>query len=263
VAKLLMPSGADHEQELVLAIVGRLLNEEPVSPEELAALRYTIDEVWHIAVIAEGSEARCALRAFSVALGSQLLIVDAGGLTWAWFGTCRRTSARTIDIGVPRGDLTRLVVGAARRGRPGFRSTHFEALAALAVARGEGKTLIHCADVTLEAALVASPLLLELHQETYLAPLDILPIGGRTARETLRAYLSCEQNKASASAKLGVSRRTVENRLGRIADALERPLHVCLPELEVALRLEELASGAELPAARTSRKAAGLQAKSC
>jgi hypothetical protein len=39
---------------------------------------------------------------------------------------------------------------------------------------------------------------------------------------------------------LQVTRRTVENRLRAIEEELDRPLHACAAELELALRLESL-----------------------
>jgi DNA-binding PucR family transcriptional regulator len=82
--------------------------------------------------------------------------------------------------------------------------------------------------------------LTQLHQETYLSPLDGLRVGGQTVRETLRAYECCEGNISAAGAKLGVDRRTVLNRLRAVETTLDQHLNVCSPRIGVALRLEEL-----------------------
>ena len=47
-------------------------------------------------------------------------------------------------------------------------------------------------------------------------------------------------SRASAAALLGVTRRTIENRLRTIELKLGQPVVQCGAELEVALRLEEL-----------------------
>jgi DNA-binding PucR family transcriptional regulator len=58
-------------------------------------------------------------------------------------------------------------------------------------------------------------------------------------RQTLRAYFAAERNASSAAAALGVARHTIENRLRKIEERLDRRLSTCLAELEVALRVEE------------------------
>jgi hypothetical protein len=45
---------------------------------------------------------------------------------------------------------------------------------------------------------------------------------------------------SSAAAALGVSRRTVANRLQTVEARIGRPLGASMPDLEAALRLEEL-----------------------
>jgi DNA-binding PucR family transcriptional regulator len=77
----------------------------------------------------------------------------------------------------------------------------------------------------------------------YLAPLAAERDGGAVARRTLRAYFAAERNISSTAAALGVDRRTVRNRLRAIEELLGRPLGEAAPDLEVALRLEQLAPG--------------------
>jgi DNA-binding PucR family transcriptional regulator len=59
-------------------------------------------------------------------------------------------------------------------------------------------------------------------------------------RQTLRAYFASGGNTSSAAASLGVTRRTVENRMRVIEDELGKPVSTCAAELELALRLDAL-----------------------
>jgi DNA-binding PucR family transcriptional regulator len=134
-----------------------------------------------------------------------------------------------------------LAIGEPGWGLDGWRLTHHEAQAALLVARRKPQTMTRCADVPLEAAMLRADAAASSLAAAYLAPLDSLRMGGSVARETLRHYFSCERNMSSAAHSLGVrSRHTVENRLREIEKAIGRPIHKCLAELEVVLRLEDL-----------------------
>jgi hypothetical protein len=64
--------------------------------------------------------------------------------------------------------------------------------------------------------------------------------GGPVLRRTLHAYFAAERNASSAAAALGVARKTIASRLSTIETRLGYPLRTCPPELEVALRLDEL-----------------------
>jgi DNA-binding PucR family transcriptional regulator len=60
----------------------------------------------------------------------------------------------------------------------------------------------------------------------------------------LRAYFRCGRNAASAAHILGVDRRTVWYRLRAIEACLGYTIEQRLPELELALRIENLQQGA-------------------
>jgi hypothetical protein len=228
--------------------VRRLLNEEPATTEELIALRYEINHNWHVGVVAEGEKPGQTIGTVRAGLGCELLEIAAGAdLVWAWFGSERTIPARRLGAQLSKQCHLRLTFGEPRRGLDGFRRTHAEALAAQLVVRNRAMSMIHCADVTLDAALLANPLLFRLHQETYLTPLDGLRNKGQIARATLSAYFACEQNIVSTSHRLNVSRKTVENRLQQITAVLKLPLHACIPELQVALRLENLNAADRAP----------------
>jgi DNA-binding PucR family transcriptional regulator len=81
--------------------------------------------------------------------------------------------------------------------------------------------------------------LVESLYRLYLLPLAQERDGGQVLRETLRAYLA-SGNLSSAAVTLAVSRRTVGNRLRKIEAIVGRPFHTLRPDIETALRLEEL-----------------------
>ncbi|HTA34326.1 MAG TPA: helix-turn-helix domain-containing protein [Solirubrobacteraceae bacterium] len=234
------------------AIVRRLLRHEPVDQIELAALGYGLKSRWHIGVVVAGAQSEQALNAIRAGLYSELLAVGSReGTIWAWLGAERRLSAPAIDDHLPPRSRVRLAIGTPRFGLDGWRRTHLEALAVWPVALRGRPGATHCGDVTIDAALLGNEVLATLHRETFLLPLDRLRDGGQTARDTLHAYFACERNIASTSAKLRVTRRTVENRLHAIAESLGRPLRTCLPEIEAALRLESSLHGSQPTSART------------
>jgi hypothetical protein len=224
----------------------------------------------HLGVIATGAGCREALGNLAEGLDRRLLCVArGGGVVWAWLG-----GERSLD----RSDLKRWIaelqsacpaetasqgnrapgrvgtcgsagdsldgpafaLGEPARSLAGWRLTHRQAQAARAVALRRPQKLTRYADVALLATALKDDTLAESLSDIYLAPLDDARNGGLALRETLRAYLAAEHNVSAAAAVLGVVRSTVENRLRTVEERLGRPVHACLAELEVALRLQEL-----------------------
>jgi hypothetical protein len=222
-------------------LIRKLLKYEQLTSVELGELGYSLDGVWHIGVIAASTEAEQALDAVKRGLKCEMLAMTADDeALWVWFGTRDHVPARAVAAHLPADPAVRVLVGEPRLGIDGWRRTHNEVRAVWPAALHAATTVTYCAEITLIAALLADSVLARLHRDTFLTPLDSQRNGGQTARDTLRAYFACERSISSASVMLGVTRRTVENRLTAIARVLGRPLHSCLAELEVALRLEAL-----------------------
>jgi hypothetical protein len=225
-------------------LLDRLLCAAPTDRRNAStAVDYHLDDRWHIGLVASGGDHGHTLRVVERELQCEVLSDrHERTLSRAWIGTEQRISPRTLHALLP-GGLTAVAIGEPRYGFGGWRQTFHEALAAWPVATAGHERLVHCADVTLEAALLGSEVLTRLHLETYLRPLDGLRVGGQTARETLRAYERSEGNVSATSARLGVDRRTVVNRVRAIETALDQQLSVCSPQISVALRLEEFLDG--------------------
>lgn len=98
-----------------------------------------------------------------------------------------------------------------------------------------------CADGPLVTAALESDTLTE-RLNNFLEPIRSRPDGGWVLLETLRAYIDAEFNSSSAASALNIRRQTVGSRIRLAEQLLGRPLRSCIAELDVALRLAELAS---------------------
>ncbi|HEY8082608.1 MAG TPA: helix-turn-helix domain-containing protein [Solirubrobacterales bacterium] len=204
-------------------------------------------ECTHLGAIASGEGAEEALRDLASTFGCRLLTVRGGeGTVWAWFGS--RQAHNMCDLhryaqeAWPKG--VKVAIGEQGEGLAGWRLSHRQARAALPIALRSSEPFVRYVDVALLAAVLQDDLLATSLRKAYLAPLENERDGGEVARETLRAYFAAESNVSSAAAALGVKRHTVTNRLRAIEERLGRSLSTCSPELEAALRLEQLESPA-------------------
>lgn len=231
------------------------------APGDLFDLDYELDG-WHVGAIATGATVAHDLRRVADALDCRLLYVPCGEqMAWAWLGGRSAPAAADIELallgektaGPPalmpsrgRGGGTRevtLALGEPAWALEGWRLTHRQAQAAMRVALRAPQPLTRYADVALMAAVLRDELLAESMVEVYLSALGDRHGAGAVLRQTLRAYFKAERNASSAASALGVSRHTVENRLRTIEEKLGHMLGARQAELEVALRLEELAHG--------------------
>ncbi len=225
--------------------VRKLLAGELVDTTELA---YQLD-AWHLGMHSVGPEAAQAVRDLARTLDGRLLIVSGDeGTISAWLGRRRQLDPAEIErlaSGLPA--QISIAIGEPEEGLAGWRLTHRQARAAFAVATRGSRQFIRYADVALLASAMQDDLLAISLRSLYLAPLDKESDGGQVSRGTLRAYFAAERNVSSAAAILGVSRRTVANRLRRIEDQLGHSLSSILAEIEVALRLEDLSASPNAP----------------
>jgi hypothetical protein len=203
-------------------------------------------EGWHLGVIALGPNAAARVRGLARALDLRLLLVNRGDsrTAWAWLGSRRRSDPSALEnlAEASMGDGVLLAIGEPGEGLAGWRLTHRQASAALVVAQRGGACPVRYAEVALLAAALQDDLLAASLRQLYLEPLEGERDGGKALRGTLRAYLGGEGSLSSAASTLRVSRRTISNRLHKVEEAIGRPLHAALGDLETALRLEEIAA---------------------
>ncbi len=217
-----------------------LAADEPASVEDLG---YDFD-VWHLGLVVTGPGSALIVRKLATELDHQLLLVPRGdSAVWAWLGGRLPPAVSEVERALPElQPEVSVAIGEPRRQLDGWRLTHLEAQAAFEVTQHLPRTLTRVRDVVLLAAVLRDEDLARSLRETYIAPLD--QHGGSSAvlRETLRAYFASGCNAVTTAAALDVNRHTVQRRLRKVEDAIGRYLHTCHAELEVALKLEDVAS---------------------
>jgi len=193
----------------------------------------------HIGAVATGPSAAAVLRELVGSLDCRaLLVAQAEETAWAWFGA-RRGFARELELpsdGIPGG--VSVALGEPAHELAGWRLTHRQAVAALPVAIRSDRRLVRYSEAAVLASILQDDVFAASLQELYLSPLTSERDGGEMLRGTLRAYFSANRNVSSAAASLGVSRRTVANRLRTVEERIGRPLDSALIEMDAALRLD-------------------------
>ncbi|HEX5713851.1 MAG TPA: helix-turn-helix domain-containing protein [Solirubrobacterales bacterium] len=226
----------DSAEERRARCVRRLLAGELLDAPELP---YELNE-YHLGAVATGRGGAEALKDIAKALDRRLLTVNQENDTlWAWFGARRpfdpEQLAELSRWGLPAG--MRLAIGEPGEGLTGWRLSHRQALAALPVAQRTGCKFARYGDEALLAATLQDDLLIASLCRLYLDPLEDERDGGATLRATLCAYFASGRNSSSAASRLGVSDRTVANRLRTVEARLGRQPGI---DMEIALRLHEL-----------------------
>jgi hypothetical protein len=222
--------------------VQRLLVDGPVGSSELGGYKL---EAWHLGIIAKGSTADQSIQGLAAKLGCQLLsLPSSGGTTWAWLGSQRRIGiddiAHLLQHNPNRPTDVSLAIGEPGHGVLGWRMTHRQAQEALSVTFRQPRALTPFIDVALIAPWVQNEAVAHSLVETFLSPLDGRGCSGETLRDTLRAYFKARHNASAAASALGVTPRTMHNRLMMVKEALGSVLDERQPELELALRLDAL-----------------------
>jgi sugar diacid utilization regulator len=221
-------------------IVRRLLAGEPLDG---SALGYEFEGMWHHGIVASGSSGKEVIQSISQRAEHRKLIVSGGpDVCWGWLAgrepmDTRQLAADAKRLGRPQ---TTIAIAEPSPGIAGWRLTHRQGRAALAVALKRGDRVVRYADVALTASLLQDELLSASLRSIYLAPLAEDRDGGDAARQILRAYFRTGRNVSSAAAALGINRQTATKRLRSIDDLLDGALTDRSADLEVALRLEEL-----------------------
>jgi hypothetical protein len=234
-SRLLSPEGRQAERVRGL-LAGELL-EAPELAYELGG--------HHLGVVAVGPGTGEILEEIARAFDRRLLLIrpEKQG-AWAWLGSRRLFGSEQL-IEIARWTLPKamtLAIGEPAEGLAGWRLSHRQARAALAVALRGGKGFVRYGEVALLAATLQDDVLVASLRHLYLEPLEAERDDGATLRETLRAYFAAGRNNSSAASALGVSDRTVTNRLRAAEARLGRTLDA---EMELALRMHELDAVAE------------------
>jgi hypothetical protein len=219
-----------------------LLNGELVDHSSLTAdLAYDFDAN-HIAVISVGPSGPDTIRKLAAAANSRPLVLKRPEqTTWAWLGAQRVLDPAELQslASAARSPGLALAIGESERGLAGWRLSHRQATAALAIALRSPARIARYSEVALIASVCNDELLAVSLRQQFLEPLDDGRDGGAAARETLRAYLAAGCNTSSAAAMLGINRHTAASRIHAIERRLKRPIGASIAEIETALKLEE------------------------
>jgi len=221
--------------------VRRLLAGEPIDAGELP---YVL-KGFHVGAIASGPGASEALRDVMSRLGKRFLLIPAEGeTTWAWVGSREEIDVAGLVCNLRSAcpDGSSVVLGEQGQDIAGWRLTHQQAKTAFPIGRRSDRAVVRYADVALLAATLRDDVLVDSLRELYLKPLAEGRDGGQVLRNTLRAYFLAKRNVSSTAAALGVTRRTVTNRLHAIEQRFGRSLDARAPDIELALSLDELSS---------------------
>lgn len=220
-----------------------LLQGEPL---EGADLDYPLT-INHVGLVARGPGSRDLIRRLAKSLDSRLLLVGSDSeKVWGWLGRsgpvhaeeARKFISSEGPVGVSVG------IGEAGTGIAGWRTSHWQADAALRVALGRSSHAERYADVCLPASAIQDPLLTSSLKDIFLQPLSAEKDGGATHLQTLRAYFAADRNGVAAAAALGVSRQTINNRLRVIERRLGRPIASAGAAIELALYVDALGKSA-------------------
>jgi hypothetical protein len=223
----------------------RLLAGEPV---DVSDIPYDFDR-WHVGIAVQGAEARDHVREVSATLGSRrLFVVKEDERVWAWLGFREAPDLAEVMAAIDPGGEEFVALGEPADGLAGWRLTHRQALAALPIALRGGEQVVRYTDVALVAAVLENELAATSLRRLYLDPLTAERDGGETLRRTLSAYFATERNTSSAAALLGVTRRTITNRLRSAEKALCGPVKANAVELQTALQMAELEDSAGIQA---------------
>jgi hypothetical protein len=193
----------------------------------------------HHAIIVCGQEAVGVARGIARRLGRELLLGDASSDRVAvWLGGSTPIDEDALDDAIRAlGKSHRFCLGEPGMGLVGWRRTLRQAEAAHLVSKRSDEGVTRYRDVALVSAALRDPDL-----GCFLVESFVKPIGGTDSplAGTTLLFLKSDGNASSAAAALGVSRRTVANRIRTVEMILGQPLRDCSAQLETALRLGTL-----------------------
>jgi hypothetical protein len=184
----------------------------------------------HQALVCSGPEAHAAARSIALASGRPALLLELDEeTTWLWLAGETRppAAAREATIGV----------GVAESGADGFARSHRQAQQALRIALARNTRLAAYPDVALDVVCSAEPTVAADFAAHVLAPLDDAPV----LQHTLAAWLEHGMSASAAASHLGVTQRTVNNRLRSAEARLGGRVRDRATTLETALRARSLA----------------------
>lgn len=229
-------AGDTHAQRR--AAVALILEGAPIADARAEAqLRYRLAGP-HTAVVLSASgasvnrlEAACDSIMAANRLTGRLRVLAGADRLWVWFPTdALRVAVRDIP------EAMRVVVGGVGHGREGFRSSHFQALAAerTLIRLGSSRTVVRSEELALIGAMSDDPRVVgEFTAQT----LGELAQADPEVRECMRVWFTEQCNSTATAARLYTHRNTVVRRLTRAAELLPAPLSTNAAAVAAALEV--------------------------
>jgi DNA-binding PucR family transcriptional regulator len=169
--------------------------------------------------------------------GGQPLIISSGARS-AWCWTAQQSPAEA-DGAIPLPEFVRATVGTCHPGLSGFRLTHIEAVAALAIAERNEDPVVRYPDV--ELACLAAGILCSDARTAFvyreLGGLVSADDATRRLRDTLRVYLKQGCDASSAGELLRLHANTVRYRVRQAEQRLGHGIQQRRVHLELALEI--------------------------
>jgi hypothetical protein len=201
---------------------------------------YTLDAL-HLAVVISGPGAATAATHAETVSGRRALRIPLDDETiWLWLDTAPPTDSRTFATRLGA-DATRhatVGVGAPGAGIDGFARSHRQAQQALRIALTRAASVLSYDEAALDAVATADQRVAEDFAHHILAPIANDP----KLIATLASWIAHQQSAAAAAVSLGVSERTVNNRLRATERKLGRPLRGSTTAVEIAIRIRHVLS---------------------
>lgn len=247
----------DKSASVTSLLVARVLDGQGVDQSEFASgTRYRLDQMHVGAVIwidgaNSGSDHTEALREFArelaevVGAATTLFTAVDRGTAWVWFGRGRSGAAVDVErirTAVARMPAARVALGRAEPGHEGFRRTHRQAEAAMAVTLASSSAVTHAIGFGERGVAIASMLVgdLEAARQWVAEVLGPLAVDGEAearTRETLRVFLGAGGSYAQTSEQLMLHRNSVKYRINKIEAERGKPLAGDRLDLELALQI--------------------------
>ncbi|HEY2206005.1 MAG TPA: helix-turn-helix domain-containing protein [Pseudonocardia sp.] len=232
-------------------VVRELLDDGPVDEGAASsALRFDV-RAHHVALVLapldRAADVRAAVETLGASASATLSLPVGDGTWWAWLGWPSAPSPeRLAALAATKLPGVLVGMGAAGRGRAGFRHSHRQAREAERAARlgrrPRDGVVRHC-DIQLAALLCAEP-----ERARRLAADRLGALGGEDEtcerlRETLLEFVAQGCSKTRTAQVLHVHHKTVSYRLAQAETMLGRPITTDVLELGAALLIDRTLRG--------------------
>lgn len=243
-----------------IALVSNLLDGDAADARVEQKLGYALAGS-HVAVIARGPQSETAAIEAAVSeiltsahCAQRLILSATPGVIWAW-GAVSEPDVVSDALGeASLPEQVHAVAGAVAPGLAGFRSSHNEAAASIALTgrMPSRRDVVPYAEVDLLSLLLEDSDRAHAFAARELGRLGVQSPQARELRRTLAAFIDERGSPHAAAQRIDVSRNTVSYRVQRAEEMLGRSVNVRRLQLRSALLIQEIADSAAKDEQRTN-----------